>query len=407
VRHLTLAVALIAIAAPLHAQRVHDTPARPALFASADTNSANAYYMHGVQVLDENPREAAASFYWAARLRPGWADPIYGRRIALLLSDPRRLVNYMDGNRGTLRSAEIRGIDSLQLRALQLDPFLHQRMDRALLTRYFMETYSQYLSAATGRRNDANATFVVNEILHHPQLDPFLKAWFAYSDGRFPLALGEYERALRQPRAVKSRLYTDIGRMHFLAGNTPGALDNLISAIDELRQDDARDLVHLYESKAILEHSIAVVQERSGNASAAREAYGRAAQEDLAYYPAHARLGALALSAHDTATALSELALAVELAPAEAHIRYQYALVLMTAGKTAEADAELVRALESEPYYAAPHLVRGAIALQVGKPAEAVTHLSEFLARAARDDPQRGAAEQALATARASAGAQP
>jgi hypothetical protein len=75
------------------------------------------------------PAEAAAAFYWAARLQPGWADPLYGRRVALLMTDPDRLVRYMEDNRGTIRSPEIQAIDSLQLRALSLDPFLVQTFD--------------------------------------------------------------------------------------------------------------------------------------------------------------------------------------------------------------------------------------------------------------------------------------
>jgi predicted Zn-dependent protease len=96
----------------------------------------------------------------------------------------------------------------------------------------------------------------------------------------------------------------------------------------------------------------------------------------------------------------------VQAAPDEALLRYQYGLVLFTAGKAAEAEAEMAHAAESEPYYAAPHLVLGAIALQSGRAPEAVAHLNAFLARAAHDDPQRPTAEQALANARAAAAPQ-
>ncbi|MFL5540828.1 MAG: hypothetical protein ACJ8J0_17685, partial [Longimicrobiaceae bacterium] len=60
-----LAMALAAAAActaTAHAQRVHEVPARPALWAGADTNSAGAYYLLGVQRLERDARGAAAAF---------------------------------------------------------------------------------------------------------------------------------------------------------------------------------------------------------------------------------------------------------------------------------------------------------------------------------------------------------
>ena len=50
------ALACGAATAPALAQRVHDVPARPALFAGADTNSAGAYYLAGLQSLDQGQK---------------------------------------------------------------------------------------------------------------------------------------------------------------------------------------------------------------------------------------------------------------------------------------------------------------------------------------------------------------
>ena len=47
------------------------------------------------------PRHAADAFYWAAQLDPAWAEPLYARYVALLMSDTRRLVLYMEGDRRT------------------------------------------------------------------------------------------------------------------------------------------------------------------------------------------------------------------------------------------------------------------------------------------------------------------
>ena len=92
-----LAMALAAAAActvTARAQRVHAVPARPALWAGADTNSPGAYYMMGVQQLERDARTAAAAFFWAERLNPGLPDALYGRYVALLITDPHRLEQY-------------------------------------------------------------------------------------------------------------------------------------------------------------------------------------------------------------------------------------------------------------------------------------------------------------------------
>src|SRR5438552_18521227 len=105
-------------------------PKRPNLEEGADTNFAPAYYEFGMRKIERDPQKAADAFYWATRLDPAWAQPVYARRIALLMADPRLLVGYMRGNRRFLESKEARRIDSLELRALTLDPFLNRDLDK-------------------------------------------------------------------------------------------------------------------------------------------------------------------------------------------------------------------------------------------------------------------------------------
>ena len=75
------------------------------------------------------------------------------------------------------------------------------------------------------------------------------------------------------------------------------------------------------DSKALLEHSVAVLHQRLGHTDMAKEALGRALQEDLAYYPAHVQLGYIALDHKDTTTALSELDLAIQLQGGDESVR--------------------------------------------------------------------------------------
>src|SRR5207237_8276038 len=106
------------------------------------------------------------------------------------------------------------------------------------------------------------------------------------------------------------------------------ALSELTQAVDELRKTDKKDLVYVYESKALVEHSIGLVQQRLGDKAAAKEAFGRALQEDLSYFPAHVQLGYIALEAKDTTTALSEMDLAVQIRADDAPLRSLYGYTL-------------------------------------------------------------------------------
>ncbi len=408
-RALALALALVAAAgATASAQRVrpNEVPRRPVMWAGADTNSAEAYYGHGIQRLNRDPAEAAAAFYWAARIRPGWADALYGRRVALLMTDRRRLVRYMSGERSVYRNAEVQAIDSLQLRALMLDPFLMQKFDKDMFAVYVEEFMNELVQAYTGERNAAQAAYLTNQWL--ADADPMMKARFNYSQGKYPLALAEYERALRRARKEeKPGLRTDVARIHFFSGNHPQALEAFRTAIEEFRALDERDLVFVYESKALLEHSIATIHERAGQTDEAREAYGRALQEDLAFFPAHLRLAAIALAEGDTATALAEWALAAEIAPNEAAVQHEYGVFLLKLGKIEEGLARVQKAAEVEPYYAAPHFVLARLHDQSSIPEGAIEHYRAWLERAPRDDPQRAAVQARVAALQAELNAPP
>lgn len=390
--------AVLACATPVAAQtpRVHDVPRRPVLWAEADTNSAGVYFNHGVSRLSTRPDEAAAAFYWAARLRPGWADPLYGRRVALLMSDPERLVRYMRDDRTTIRSPEIQAIDSLQLQALSLDPFLTQQFDKPLLRAYMTRAVSNDMQRSGGDANTALASYMVENWLQG--MDPSMRAWVAYSEGRFPQALAEYERSLRRAQArERPRIHTDLGRIHFFTGDMAKAVEHFTAAAAELEKREKRDLVLVYESKALMEYSLGTVYEKMGNAPAAQEAYGRALQEDLAFAPAHRALSALALARGDTATNLSEMALAVELSPRDAALRLDYGLLLLLARKPGESVTEILKAAELEPLFAAPQLILARLYDSSKLAQEALVHYRAYLALAARDDAGHAGAQERVA----------
>lgn len=392
---LTMALAAAAACtAAAHAQRVHDVPARPALWAGADTNSAGTYYMLGVQRLEQDARLAAAAFYWAERLSPGWPDALYGRYVALLMTDPHRLEQYEEGRGGIDRNPEIKAIDSLYFRAVQRDPFLHRKLEKPYVMMYFRNAYGEAIRQETGNRDDAAADFLVRQLMNDH--DPYTQAWLAYADGRFPAAIQFYEQVLRRERHP-ARLRLRLGQIHFLSGNYPQAAEHLRAGIEALRQADRREVVRVYESKAMLEYSLAAALEQAGQADAAREAYGRALTEDLAFWPGHRSMGVLAAAKGDTATALTELGLAVELAPDEADLRYQYGTLLLAAHKVLDAAEQMKKAAELDPFFAAPHYYLGMMHDAASMTDEAVEHYRAFVARAANDAPHLEQARQRLA----------
>ncbi|HEX8904763.1 MAG TPA: hypothetical protein VF771_07980, partial [Longimicrobiaceae bacterium] len=93
----------------------------------------------------------------------------------------------------------------------------------------------------------------------------------------------------------------------------------------------------------------------------------------------------------------AEMALAVEIAPAEADLRYEHGVLLLQAQHVVEGAAELQKAAELDPYYAAPHWVLGVVHDQSGMGPEALEHYRAYLSLAARDDANRARAEARVA----------
>jgi tetratricopeptide (TPR) repeat protein len=387
---LALTLAAVAAAVPLEAQRRPAVPRRPALGAAADSNDARAYLQFAAQNIATRPAEAADAFYWAYQLDPTSADALYGRYAALLLSSPRRLVDYTNGERRTMRSPEVQAIDSLYFRALTMDPFFYRKYEMNVFRMYLLQLVRD---DTQGFVADAAIEAEIDRIMS--RAGPWLKATEAYAYGRFPEALDFYNQALPRVRA-KSLVRAERGRLYAHVGNNPLALVEFGHALTEMRREDERNLVFLYESKALMEHGIAMLHERMGNRDAAREAYGRALTEDLAFYPAHVRLGMLALAAGDTATAVSEMDLAAQAAGADPSVHYTYGAMLAQLGRLDEAVVQLTRASELAPFYADPWFALGVVRDGQGNVDEARKAYQRFLDGAARGHRRRATAEQRL-----------
>src|SRR5690606_39716118 len=103
--------------------------------------------------------------------------------------------------------------------------------------------------------------------------------------------------ALRAPRA---RAFYH--RMMF-----DSAANEITILLEEMRKRDEKQLVYFYDSKAMLEFTLARAYSAQNDTASARAALGRALEEDMSFYIAHSELAEMALASGDTTTALSEL----------------------------------------------------------------------------------------------------
>jgi Tfp pilus assembly protein PilF len=397
--HLAPILALACAALPAEAQRGGEAPRRPALAAAADSNDSRAYYDLGVELIHRRPREAADAFYWAAELEPRSAEALYARHAAMLMSDPRRILDYHGFTRRPHDTPEMVRIDSLYYRALMLDPFVQRRFEREVLR----VLISSIISGGEPQRVQDQT------LLHHytanalNRLPPLMRARVRASQGRLAESMEDYDAALGEVRRSGTRtesrrwIHHERARVFALAGNDRSALNELAAAIEATEERERDVLVRVYTSKALLEHSRGMLHERSGDLEAAREAYARALVEDLSYHPAHARLAGVALALGDTAAALDEMALAVAAGPGDPVARLVHGSLLASREEYAAAEAELTAATTLAPLFAEPWLLLGAVRERQGNTPGALEAFRGFVERVRRDDPRRAQVEAVLA----------
>ncbi|MFL5574978.1 MAG: tetratricopeptide repeat protein [Gemmatimonadaceae bacterium] len=382
------ALLLSLTAAPLlatHAQggrKPEPEPKRPRFTIPRDSNSAGAYYYHGLQVLSSKPTEAADAFWWAARLDPQWAEPLYARRVALHMADTRRYADYL---RGRGYAKEVQRIDSLQHRAFLLNPFVYRRLDKDLLER----TIDDFVARTRRESGDDPGGMPVRLRSRDAAFDdPRFAAWLAYGEGKFPDALRYLSAALkRSPKAYS--IHSDRADVFYLLGQTDSAVAELGVFMAEMRKVDEKNLLPFYDSKAFVEYEVGRVHVSAGDLGAAREAFGRALAEDLSFYMAHAALAEVALAQRDTATALAEYDLAVQLSGDEPGLRYNYGVTLFSTAHYDSAATQFARAVELDPYYAAPYYPLAYIYDGQGKDAQAIATYERYLHYAPAADGQR------------------
>jgi tetratricopeptide (TPR) repeat protein len=386
-----LSLALL-LAPPVRAQKVAPLPTRPRLDPSADTNDAHSYYRYGLSMVDTKPAESVRAFYWASQLDPASGEAMYALRTASLLNmSGTTLLDYFDYSQKK-RRAEYLALDSLLYRAYTINPFLYRMLDRSLSRKILEAEVRDENPGIDGASLNVTILDFMRDVRH--------SGWASYSQGRFKDALDAYAKELatldktRNKKNKKehddnaSEIHAERSRIYYLLGNMDSALTEMTAAIAGMREHDAKELVLLYESKAMYDQSLGMIHEAAKHDDAAREAYGQALQEDLSYYAAHTRMSMLQLAQGDTTNALTEMDLAVQLEPNDPVLRYSYAVVLVNAHRDADAATQLMKASEVDPYFAAPHLLLARIAEVEQYNDDAVKEYQTFTALSPKADPQ-------------------
>lgn len=385
-RLLPVLVALVALPATGSSQ---ETERRPELPPWGDPGSAQAYFDEAAAILNQDPERATELFKWAARLDPEWAEPLEGWRAAVLLTERLGLRSYMSRRE---RSEAGRLADSLRYQASIRNPFGFRPFEGELVQAY-VRTLAR--GADPIGRATPELEYSIASLLRQ---DPIQRARLAYSEYDLDLALELYEEAIeRAPQYFEGAFQSEKGHVHALAGRYAEARAAYGASVAALRAIDETLLLSFYESKALQLYSMGLLSELMENPERARTDYGLALEEDLSFHPAHEGLARLALAAGDTATALFEYRMAVDLAPYEPALRMKLAGILLLTGDVPAAEEQARAAVQANPYYAAPHLVLGALADRAGKARDAIGHYERFLEMASQTDRNRGTAQNRLA----------
>ncbi|HET7464749.1 MAG TPA: tetratricopeptide repeat protein [Longimicrobium sp.] len=330
-------------------------PPRPELPRNADANDWEAYFDRGTELLRAAPSEADQYLYWAQRLNPARAEPLYAHWVALHLQNVRRWEAWMRDDPRVLASPEIARMDSLMLRAQVRNPFLH----RGLVVLLYESTPGYW-----GR--DLNT-----------------RGMLQYSTGQLEQAvhtLSEYVE--RNPRRLGARWNLVLALVS--SGKMDSAQVVMDTLIARMRQRDETEMVKVYESKEMQEYASGLLALARNRPAQARAAMEQAIVENAASWYAHAGRAMALRAERRPADAAQEMAAAMELAPEDALLRFNYGGMLIDARKPAEAAAQYRRATELEPYWADAWLGLGDAERMSRRPAEAIAAYERYLALAPR-----------------------
>lgn len=346
-------VAALCLPLQLNAQKKAVEVPRPKLEAGADTNDADAYFDYGMA--EKTPwKKAYPAFVWARRLDPTQSYYVFVHyQAAWRRQSPEWRDEYFEGADYVVKSKEAAEIDSLFYQSLIRNPFSH------------------FQGCVVYEGMDSR--------------DPFFLGVWHFQNQCWRQAADNLGLALqKRPKNLTLREYR--ARALFFLGEYGNAVKELQTLIATLAEQDKKRFNRFYQSKEMYEYMIGMTYLQDDKYPEAREAFGRALTENLAFYMAHEKLSRVAMLQNDAATAISEMDLAVQLKPDDPALRFEYGNALLEARprRNEDAEAQYRKAIELEPYFALAYY-NLAIALEnQGKNQEAVAQYQAYLARAPR-----------------------
>ncbi|HVG46096.1 MAG TPA: tetratricopeptide repeat protein [Longimicrobium sp.] len=330
---------------------------RPALPAGADPNDWNSYYDRGLELLGRDGAAADELFQWAARLEPTRPEPLYARFVAFHLRDISRFGRYLLDDPSVLRDPAVVAADSLQMRALMRNPFVH----RGLIALAWDQLPGNWGDGA------------------------YTRAFLAYARGDLPRAARDLEAVVRRsPRNFRVRYHFALTLANLRRYDE--ARVELDSVLAGLRRGEEHRVKPVYESKELLLYGIGLLYLAQNQNAPAREAFAQAVLEDASQWYVHRGLGLALLNAGNARGALDEYRTALELAGEEPLLLNEYADALYSAGQYPEAVEQLSRLVRIAPAWAAPWRALGNASLRAGRKPEAIEAFTAYLARAPRSD---------------------
>jgi tetratricopeptide (TPR) repeat protein len=353
---LALAAALAAESAIPRAAAGQPEPSRPTLRRDADPNDWEAYFDEGTRHFDRFPGRAAESFYWASRLDPRRAEPLFARWAAYMAQEHARWNAYVEEDERFLGRPDMVANEELRMRAYYRSPFVHRAFEAVLWSR--MDTQLRW--------------------------DGATRAFMSYGEAEFDRAAAGFGRVVRA-NPVRNARFRYWRALAFVGDEQlDSATVEITELLATLRAEDEARVLDIYESKAMLEHALGMLYNARRRPAEARRAWERALEEDLSMYPARAELARMALREGRGAEAAEHMAQVVEIAPGDAVMHFEHGNALVAAGRRDEAIAAYMRATQLEPHWADPYLRLGLALGEASRPEKAVWALRAYLDRAPR-----------------------
>lgn len=338
-------------------------PRRLPLSRGADTNDWRAYYDYGYEQLRIHPSRSDSAFYWASRLAPNRAEPLFGRWVAFWLRNLSIYFDYLMDRTPRDEVAHVAQADSLLDEALWRNPLLVRTLE--------LEIYDKL-------RQDQEWSD-----------DEWTQGWVAFGHGHPDRAADLWGRLLRthpdrRPwvRYDRAIVFTALQRYDSAIGD----LQSLVGSFDQLHRDS---LVRVIDRKEYLFYGIGLLWLAVPNLDSASTAFQQALLGDLSYAPAHEGLAEIALARGDPAGAAREFQLAVDLLPREVWYRDRLGTTLAQAGRLREAVAQLDTVTQQDSLFSDGFYQLGLVSDAAGDHERAAAAYRAYLVRAARAEEGR------------------